>query len=160
MQKIQVPNLQILICLLEALMNQTTIYFSFLNQTIFSHLSLFGFHFCPAWRLVRWDAKANKKRRSKASVQRLNDKTQWRRKFLYTVQQSFESIEAKHMQNAWQPVKGYLQKKNMTLRSLTHIFSHSLHSHQAKDFKYAYFNMDHLLCFYYKTLRSFCLLYL
>lgn len=121
MQKIQVPNLQILICLLYALMNQTTIYFSFLNQTIFSHLCLFGFHFCPAWRLVRWGVKANKMRRSKACVRRLNYKTQRRRKFLYTVQQSFESIEAKHMQNAWQPVKGYLQQKNMVVRSLTHI---------------------------------------
>lgn len=30
------------------------------------------------------------------------------------MQQSLESIEAKHMQNAWKPVKGYLHNKKGT----------------------------------------------
>jgi len=34
-----------------------------------------------------------------------------RQKNHHNKQQSFESIEAKHMQNAWKPVKGYLHKK-------------------------------------------------
>ncbi|KAF9688847.1 hypothetical protein SADUNF_Sadunf01G0030500 [Salix dunnii] len=35
----------------------------------------------------------------------------------YIEQQSFESMDAKHMQNAWYPVRGYLQEKDNLLNS-------------------------------------------
>lgn len=64
-------------------------------------------------------------------VQRLNYKTLNQQKMIasqlvYTEQQSFESIEARHMQNAWQPVNGYLRNKHMNQLSMERLIFYTV----------------------------------